>query len=102
MFNFFKKHESKNSNISSISIASLLIHAARIDENYSEKEKNIIKETLLKLGINNSEIDIIIEKAEIETTRRPSTLTMFEWEKLYESWKNFDSPKNTPGSIRRK
>ena len=65
MFNFFKKHESKNSNISSISIASLLIHAARIDENYSEKEKNIIKETLLKLGINNSEIDIIIEKAEI-------------------------------------
>ena len=44
----------------------------------------------------------IIEKAEIETTRRPSTLTMFEWKKLYESWINLDSPKNTPGSIRRK
>ncbi len=65
MFNFFKKQDNKNSNISSISIASLLIHAARIDENYSEKEKNIIKETLLKLGINNNEIDRIIKKAEI-------------------------------------
>jgi Dimethyladenosine transferase (rRNA methylation) len=44
----------------------------------------------------------IIEKAEIETTRRPSTLTIFEWKKLFHIWLDFDSPKNTPGSIRRK
>ena len=48
-----------------IKVICLLIHAARIDENYSEKEKKIIKETLLKLGVNNSEINEIIEKAEV-------------------------------------
>ena len=46
-------------------VAALLIHAAKIDENYSEKEKKIIKETLLKLGANNSDINEIIEKAEL-------------------------------------
>ena len=48
-----------------IKVICLLIHAARIDENYSEKEKKIIKETLLKLGANNSDINEIIEKAEL-------------------------------------
>ena len=66
IFNFFKKDKiDKKNNISIISLASLLVHAAKIDENYSEKEKEIIKETLLKLGANNLDVNNIIKKAEI-------------------------------------
>ena len=66
MFNFFNdKKELKKNNISILSLASLLIHAARIDENYTESEKSIIKGTLIKLGANNNDITDIIEKAEI-------------------------------------
>ena len=65
MLNFFKKEKDlKKNNISIISLASLLIHAAKIDENYSDKEKKIIKESLIKLGANNNEIDSIIKQAE--------------------------------------
>ena len=65
MLNFFKKDKDLNTNnISIIAIASLLIHAAKIDENYSDKEKKIIKESLIKLGANNTEIDFIIKQAE--------------------------------------
>ena len=50
MLNFFKK-EKKLNNVDIISkTASLLIHAAKIDENYSEKEKLIIEKTLIELG----------------------------------------------------
>ena len=67
MLNFFKTEKNtKENNISVISVACLLIHAAKIDENYSNKEKEIIKQTLLKLGNNDSNIDEIIEKAENE------------------------------------
>ena len=67
MLNFFKSDKSsKENNISVISIACLLIHAAKIDENYSNKEKEIIKQTLFKLGANDNNIDEIIEKAENE------------------------------------
>ena len=65
MLNFFKTEKtSKENNISAISVACLLIHAAKIDENYSNKEKEIIKKTLLKLGVKDNNIDEIIEKAE--------------------------------------
>ena len=50
MFKFFKnetKDKKKNSDLIS-KTASLLIHTAKIDENYTTKEKSIIKETLLK------------------------------------------------------
>ena len=65
MLNFFKKEKDlEKKNISIISLASLLIHAAKIDENYSDKEKKIIRDTLIKLGANNTEIDSIIKQAE--------------------------------------
>ena len=65
MFNFFKKEkDSEKNSFSIVALASLLIHAARIDENYSEKEKGIIKQTLLKLGADNNDINDIIIKAE--------------------------------------
>ena len=65
MFSFFKKdNKSSHNNISIISITSLLVHAARIDENYSEKEKQIIKDTLIKLGSNKDNIEQIFKEAE--------------------------------------
>ena len=65
MFSFFKKdNKSSHNNISIISITSLLVHAARIDENYSEKEKQIIKDTLIKLGSNDDNIEQIFKEAE--------------------------------------
>ncbi len=66
MINFFKKEKDNNNQKDSIiSIASLLIHAAKIDENYSEKEKKIILDTLIKLGADNNNIKSIVEDAEI-------------------------------------
>ena len=66
MISFFKKNE-KNKVIddkSHYNIAALLIHAAKIDENYEEKEKEIIKKTLIELGAENSGIDSLISDAE--------------------------------------
>ena len=41
----------------------MLIHAAKIDENYTYKEEEIIKKTLLDLGTNQKELENIINKA---------------------------------------
>ena len=65
MFNFLKKKEiKKNKNDIWIKTASLLIHAAKIDQNFTEKEKNIIKKTLIELGAEHMEVNDIIIKAE--------------------------------------
>ena len=53
---FFNKKE-KNKNVSLENIASLLIHAAKIDENYSSKEEEIIKKSLIDLGANEKNLD---------------------------------------------
>ena len=47
--NFFKK-EKKSSAYNNILIAALLIHAARIDENYTETEKKIITKAIMDLN----------------------------------------------------
>ncbi len=48
-------------------IAALLIYAAKIDQNYTEKEKNIIKETIIEIGAKKENIKKIIQNAiEIE------------------------------------
>ena len=47
---FFKKEETKNNNFLT-KVCALLIHAAKIDENYTDKEEEIIKRTLNELGI---------------------------------------------------
>ena len=66
MFDFFNKNNNTETENTSVnSIACLLIHAARIDQNYSIKEKSIIKKTLLKLGANELNVSKIIEDAEI-------------------------------------
>ena len=57
---FFK--EKKNLNNDNLKkTAALLIHAAKIDEDYSIKEKNIIKKALLEIGANNENIDQIMK-----------------------------------------
>ena len=66
MFKIFKKDELKSDEEDKIlsKIGSLLIHAAKIDENYTSDEKNIIKKTLIELGANKQKIDEIITNAE--------------------------------------
>ena len=64
MLKFFKKEEQSNSDSDLINVACLMIHAAKIDENYTDKEKTIIKNTLTKLNDNNENIDQLILEAE--------------------------------------
>ncbi len=68
MFKLFKKKNSidniQNNNELLSKTASLLIHAAKIDENYTNKEKEIIKKTLIELGAKHFEVDQIIINAE--------------------------------------
>ena len=54
-----------NNDTSYSKIAALLIHAAKIDEAYDEKERYIIKKTLIELGADNSGIDALISEATI-------------------------------------
>tara|TARA_B100000161_G_C33293439_1_gene299607 strand:- start:79 stop:504 length:426 start_codon:yes stop_codon:yes gene_type:complete len=69
MFSLFKKDvENKNDNghLSLISIAALLIHSAKIDENFTEKEKNIIKKALIEMGADQKDLDKILKDAELK------------------------------------
>ena len=67
MINFFKNKEKgiMNDDKSYSNIAALLIHVAKIDENYENKEKEIIKKTLIELGAKSSNIDKLILDASI-------------------------------------
>ena len=53
----------KNVNDSLVKIAALLIHAAKIDEIYSDKEEQIIRKAIVELGADKDAINIIIENA---------------------------------------
>ena len=57
-----KSKENPNQNL--INTAALLIHAAKIDQIYTEKEKDIIKRTMIDLSENEENIDTIIIEAE--------------------------------------
>ena len=61
---FFKKEEIKNNNFLT-KICALLIHAAKIDENYTDKEEEIIKKTLNELGLEDKNISKTVEEAKI-------------------------------------
>ena len=67
MISLFKKRENDedivNDDKSYSNIAALLIHVAKIDENYEDKEKEIIKKTLVELGAASSNIDKLISDA---------------------------------------
>ena len=69
MINFFKNKEKEkdtvNNNKSYSNIAALLIHVAKIDKNYEDKEKEIIRKTLIELGASSSNIDKLIADASV-------------------------------------
>ena len=69
MFSLFKKEkENKNdeNHLSLTSVAALLIHSAKIDLNFTEKERNIIKKALIEMGADENNLDEIIKDAEIK------------------------------------
>ena len=67
MISFFKNNKKKemNNGYSYSKIAALLIQTAKIDETYDEKEKSIIKKTLIDLGAESTNIDKLISDATI-------------------------------------
>ena len=64
MLNFLKKKDNENNDNLLTKIGSLLIHAAKIDQNYTNKEKEIIKKTLINLGANKENIENLLSRAE--------------------------------------
>ena len=65
IFKFLNKDKKKtDTNVESINTACLLIHAAKIDENYTSEEREIIKKTVMKLYPDLDNLDNIISKAE--------------------------------------
>ena len=94
---FFKKTDNNEENKGLIKVAALLIHAAKIDENYSQNEEEIIKKSLLGLGANDKDIKEIIENGKkietnsnqiLEFTREIKNMENEEKIKIIESlWK---------------
>ena len=63
--NFFKKKEKEDTNNKNVLIIALLIHAAKIDENYTENEKKIIKKVIMDLNeISSNQADELLKLAE--------------------------------------
>ena len=62
---FFKKKIQKQGNNQLIKISALMIHAGKIDENFSKQEEMIIKQALLKMGAKTENIQEIIEQSKI-------------------------------------
>ena len=97
---FFQKD--KNNNL--IKVAALLIHAAKIDEDYSYKEEDIIKELLLKIGAKNENIDDLIKESKkieedsnqiLDFTKEIKNMNQENKIKIIESlWKIIYSDKN--------
>ena len=92
MFDIFKKKENRVDIF--IKIACLLVHAAKIDEIYTDKERDIIKKTILNLGIEKNEIEKILNEAEniesnsnqlLEFTREIKQLKLEDKIKIVES-----------------
>ena len=62
---FLKKKENESPNNKNVLIIALLIHAAKIDENYTEDEKKIIKKTIMELNkISSNQADELLKLAE--------------------------------------
>ena len=66
MFNkFFRKKKKENIDNKGILLTALLIHAAKIDENYTNAEKEIIKKAIINLNITESDkVEELIKQAE--------------------------------------
>ena len=60
---FFKKNNNDNERDDLIKVCALLIHAAKIDQNYTPKEEEIIKKVLIKIGSKTGDLLNIINNA---------------------------------------
>ena len=92
MFSLFKKEkENKNdeNHLSLTSVAALLIHSAKIDQNFTEKERDIIKKALIEMGADNNDLDGILKDAEI---REQDSNQILEFTKEVKN-KNIDEKK---------
>ena len=99
MVSFFKNKEKdiKNDKISYSKVAALLVYTAKIDENYEDKEREIIKKTLIELGAESSNIDKVVSDAEdieansnqiLDFTKEVKNMTEADKIKIIESlWK---------------
>ena len=95
MINFFKKKENSNNDNNSFSkIASLLIHIAKIDQVYTDKEKEIIVKTILELGAEKENLENIIKNAEkiendsnqiLDFTKEVKNMNELDKEKIIEA-----------------
>ena len=65
IFKFLNKNKEKlDVNVESVNVACLLIHAAKIDENYTSEEREIIKKTVKKLYPDLDNLDKVVTQAE--------------------------------------
>ena len=62
MIFFNNKEKNPGKDIDLIKVAALLIHTAKIDENYSSKEEEIIKQALLKMGVKKEDLNNTLNK----------------------------------------
>ena len=101
---FFNKKEKIGNESNLVKVGALLIHTAKIDENYTFEEEEIIKKTLINLGANKSNLDTLISKAKkceedanqiLDFTREIKNLEETNKIKIIESlWKIIYSNKN--------
>ena len=62
---FFKKVHKESDENFLIKVGALLIHTAKIDEDYTDNEEEIIKKTLLELGVKKENLSLVIREAKI-------------------------------------
>ena len=101
---FFSKKVDNNNETNLVKVAALLIHTAKIDENYSLEEEAIIKETLSNLGAEKNNLNTLLEKAKekekdanqiLDFTREVKNLKETDKIKIIKSlWKIIYSNKN--------
>ena len=91
---FFKKDSTETEKNFLVKTCALLIHVAKIDENYTEKEEEIIKKTLLELGAKKETVIQIVKDAKsieensnqiLDFTREVKNLTEADKIKIVEA-----------------
>jgi|TARA_Y100001970_G_scaffold264010_1_gene350102 Uncharacterized protein conserved in bacteria len=86
MFDLFKKKEDlKKDDNSLLKVASLLIHVAKVDEEYTSKEKEIIKQAIIELGVEKEVINQFITRAEELETNSNQILDFTKEIKLFDN-----------------
>ena len=89
---FFRKNNNENDDLSKV--AALLIHAAKIDENYSTIEEEIIRKTLLEIGASDQNVGELINNGKkieensnqiLDFTKEVKNMNEIDKEKIIEA-----------------